>query len=68
MSMGYRPDDKERLSSFKEEVQNAITDGDAAELSKSICGIRQLKTVVENERVELGATGTDGDPYRARSG
>ena len=64
MSMGYRPDDKERLSSFKEEVQNAITDGDAAELAKSIRGIRQLKTAVENERVELGATGTDGDPYR----
>ena len=64
MSMGYRPDDKERLSSFKEEVQNAITDGDAAELAKSIRGIRQLKTAIENERVELGATGTDGDPYR----
>ena len=64
MSMGYRPDDKERLSSFKEEVQNAIIDGDAAELAKSIRGIRQLKTAVENERVELGATGTDGDPYR----
>ena len=64
MSMGYRPDDKERLSSFKEEVQNAITDGDAAELAKSIRGIRQLKTAVENERVELGATGNDGDPYR----
>ncbi len=30
----------------------------------SIRGIRQLKTAVENERVELGATGTDGDPYR----
>ena len=64
MSMGYRPDDKERLASFKEEVQNAIIDGDAAALAKSIRGIRQLKTAVENERVELGATGTDGDPYR----
>ena len=64
MSMGYRPDDKERLVSFKEELQNAITDGDAAQLAKSIRGIRQLKAAVENERVQLGATGTDGDPYR----
>ena len=65
LMLGYRPDDKERLSSFKEEVQNAITDGDAAELDRS--------AEFDNSRPPsrtnaLGATGTDGDPTASRSG
>ena len=63
MAIGYRPDDKDRLTAFKEEVSSAVEDGDVSKLKKAIRDINQLRKAVESERIELGATGTDGDPY-----
>jgi hypothetical protein len=62
-SMGYRPDDIDRLESFVSELRVAIEDGDAGQLAKSVRGLRQLAISSANERVALGATGADGDPY-----
>ena len=63
VAIGYRPDDKDRLTAFKEEVRSAVEDGDTSKLAKAIRDIEELKKAVERERIELGATGTDGDPY-----
>ena len=63
VAIGYRPDDKDRLTAFKEEVSSAVEDGDVSKLKKAIRDINQLRKAVESERIELGATGTDGDPY-----
>ncbi|TDI36394.1 MAG: hypothetical protein E2P02_25375 [Acidobacteria bacterium] len=62
-AIGYRPDDKDRLTVFKEEVRSAVEDGDTKKLAKALRDIKELKSAVERERIELGATGTDGDPY-----
>ena len=63
MAIGYRPDDKDPLTAFKEEVRSAVEDGDTSKLAKAIRDIEGLKKAVERERIELGATGIDGDPY-----
>ena len=44
-------------------MRSAVEDGDTKKLAKAIRDINKLKKAVERERIELGATGTDGDPY-----
>ena len=62
-SMGYLPDDPNRLASFKDEVRNAVVSGDASQLAKVVRSLRQLRETMHQERISLGATGADGDPY-----
>lgn len=62
-TMGFRPDDKDRLDAFKSELQAAIEEGDIPELQKSIRGIRQLAATIQNERIALGATWAEAEPY-----
>lgn len=59
----YRKDDKDRLGAFKEDVRAAIEKGESPGLADALLRIRRLKGIVAGERVELGATGTDSDPY-----
>ncbi len=62
-SMDYFPGEKDRLARFREELRSAIAMGEAPALAQSIRSLRSLRRAVAKERVELGATGTEADPY-----
>jgi hypothetical protein len=62
-SMGYRPDDKDRFTAFKEDMRRAIRDGGPDELADALGRIRVLQQAVEQERIRIGATGIEADPY-----
>ncbi len=62
-TMGYRKEDKDRLVAFKEEIRTAIEKGGSPALADALLRIRRLKSIVAQERVEHGVTGTDSEPY-----
>jgi hypothetical protein len=62
-SIGYRKDDKDRLPAFTEEIRDAVEKGDSPGLADTLLRLRRLRAVVAQERVELGATGSESDPY-----
>ena len=64
-AMGYRPEAKDPLASFKEEVSGDIREGGPEASADAIGRIRALQQAVEQERTTLGATGIDADPYVA---
>ncbi|HXV61018.1 MAG TPA: hypothetical protein VEK15_10020 [Vicinamibacteria bacterium] len=63
-SMGYRREDRDRLETFKNEVERALESGAGDDLEKVIRLIRKLRATVDSERVDLGATRVDAEPYR----
>lgn len=62
-TMGYSPEEKDRLARFREEVRSAVEQGEAPALAKSIQNLRKLRQAMATERLALGATGMDADPY-----
>jgi hypothetical protein len=62
-TMGYFPEDKDRLSRFREEVRSAVEQGEAPALAQSIQNLRRLRRAMATERLALGATGIEADPY-----
>ncbi len=62
-SMGYFPEERERLARFREEVRSAVEQGDAAALAQTIHNLRKLRRAITGERVALGATGMEAEPY-----
>ncbi len=62
-SMGYFPEEKDRLGRFREEVGSAVEGGEAAALARSIQNLRRLRQAISGERLALGATGMEADPY-----
>ncbi|MGH9389734.1 MAG: hypothetical protein ACRD1Z_08975, partial [Vicinamibacteria bacterium] len=62
-TMGYFPEEKDRFARFREEVRSAVEQGEAPALAQSIQSLRQLRHAISTERIALGATGMDADPY-----
>ncbi len=62
-SMGYFPEEKDRLARFREEVRVAVEQGEAPALAQSIRNLRTLRQTLAQERFALGATGTEAEPY-----
>ncbi len=62
-SMGYLPAEKDRLARFREELRAAAEEGEAAEIAQAIQNLRKLRRAIAAERVALGATGMEADPY-----
>lgn len=62
-AMGYRKEDEERLAAFTEEIRGALETGDSPGLADALLRIRRLRGIVAQQRVELGATATECDPY-----
>ena len=62
-TMGYFPKEKDRLARFREEVRSAVEQGDAPALAQSIQNLRKLRQAMVTERLALGATGMEADPY-----
>jgi hypothetical protein len=62
-TMGYLPEEKDRLSRFREEVRSAVEQGEAPALARAIQSLRTLGETVSTERRALGATGMESDPY-----
>jgi len=62
-TMGYFPEEKDRLARFREEVRNAVERGEAPALARSIQDLRSLRQAMTKERLALGATGMEADPY-----
>jgi len=63
-SMGYFPEEKDRVLRFREEVRSAVEQGDAQALAHSIQNLRKLPHAISDERLALGVTGMEADPYR----
>ncbi|HJS74694.1 MAG TPA: hypothetical protein VJ921_10430, partial [Vicinamibacteria bacterium] len=62
-AMGYNPAEKDRLSRFREELRSAAEEGDATALAAAIQNVRKLRRTLGEERIALGATGTEAEPY-----
>jgi hypothetical protein len=62
-SMGYLPGEKERLTRFREELRSSVESGEAPAIVESIQRLRKLRQAIAAERIALGATGTDAEPY-----
>jgi hypothetical protein len=62
-AMGYVPGEKDRLARFRDEIRSAVEQGDAAALAQSIQNLRKLRRAITGERLALGATGMEADPY-----
>ena len=62
-TMGYFPKEKDRLARFREEVRSAVEQGEAPALAQSIQNLRKLRQAIVTERLALGATGMEADPY-----
>ena len=62
-TMGFHADEKDRTTPFQGKLVDAIESGGAPELADAILNLRLLQETMEAERVALGATGTDADPY-----
>ncbi|HSF18053.1 MAG TPA: hypothetical protein VLK65_21130 [Vicinamibacteria bacterium] len=63
-SMGYRREDGRRLETFMNEVEKALESGARDDLEEVVRLIRKLRATVDSERVDLGATRLDAEPYR----
>jgi hypothetical protein len=64
-SIGYLPSDPDRASRFREEIRKAIEEGEAPALAGAIRSLRELRRALVGERIALGATLADADPYFA---
>ncbi len=62
-SMGYLPAEKDRLARFREELRSAAEEGEASVLAGAVQNLRKLRRAIVAERVALGATGMEADPY-----
>lgn len=62
-AMGYRPDDEHRLSTFRGEVEAAVESADAEALAEVAERLDRIERAVDAERVTLGVTGIEADPY-----
>ncbi|HEY7699776.1 MAG TPA: hypothetical protein VIE88_15245, partial [Vicinamibacteria bacterium] len=62
-AMGYHPAEKDRLARFQEELRFAAEQGDAPAIGTAIQNLRKLRRAIAEERIALGATGTDAEPY-----
>jgi hypothetical protein len=62
-SIGYSPSENDRVSRFREEVRAAVAEGEAPELRKVIETLRSLRPAMAAERIALGLTETEADPY-----
>ncbi len=62
-AMGYKPEQRDKLSAFTQELESLIVSGTPQGLAGAIELIRKLKEAVEKERESLGLVGTEGDPY-----
>ena len=62
-SMGYFSEEKDRVARFREEVRSAVEQGDAPALAQSIQNLRKLQHAILAERLGLGTTGLETDPY-----
>ncbi|HEY7697095.1 MAG TPA: hypothetical protein VIE88_01705, partial [Vicinamibacteria bacterium] len=62
-SMGYLPEERDRFARFREELRVAVEQGEAPALAKSLQNLRKLRETLTQERLALGATGTEADPY-----
>jgi hypothetical protein len=62
-AMGYNPAEKDRLARFREELRSAAEEGDAPAIAAAIQNLRALRRAIGEERIALGATGTDAEPY-----
>jgi hypothetical protein len=60
---GYLPEEKDRLTRFREEVRAAVERGEAPALAQSIESLRKLRKTLAQERSALGATGTEAGSY-----
>jgi hypothetical protein len=62
-SMGYHPDQKNRLEIFRSEIQQFIESGKPWELGKALENLRNFRRAVEEERARKGLVDAEASPY-----